>query len=392
MDKFTVGTHDVPPTRPRQNSHLSAIVLAAGKSTRMGEPKQLLPIDGKPLLEHILVSLRASKLNEIVVVLGHAADAIRQRVDLHDVKVAENKNYEQGMGSSLGVGVSALAEGTDGVLVVLADQPFVRSETYVQLIDQYRYSKAQVVIPTYRGFRGNPVLLDRSVFPEVMSLNGDIGCRAIFGNHANGITKVAVEDIGILLDIDTKEDFHRLQRYGDRDSEREKQIDAVDLSNRGIPEHDQSARARDNVVLVGAEPVVMALAKLAKVLRLRVTVIDPMLRAPDLPDADEVINSLDFSQLSTAQSCFVVIASRGRFDEEAIEQAFEAGIGYVALVANRKRAEEVRKRLQEKGHGPEKLERLHAPAGLEIGAETAEESALSILAEIVSVMRKDKGK
>ena len=125
----------------------------------MGEPKQLLPLNGKPLLEHTLANLRNVKLNEIVVVVGCGADSVRKRVDLHDIKVVENKDYEQGMGNSLGVGLSAVAEATDGVLVVLADQPFVHSETYTQLIDQYRQSDAQVVIPTYRGFRGNPVLL-----------------------------------------------------------------------------------------------------------------------------------------------------------------------------------------------------------------------------------------
>jgi len=374
--------------RPRQNSLIGAVVLAAGKSTRMGEPKQLLPLNGKPLLEHTLSNLRKVKLNEIVVVVGCGADPVRKRVDLRDIKVVENKDYERGIGSSLGVGVSALAEASDGVLIVLADQPFVRSETYEQLIDQYRQSDAQVVIPTYRGFRGNPVLLDRSVFPEVMALSGDIGCRAIFGEHSDGITKVAVDDIGILLDIDTKDDFHRLQRYGDSDSEPDQQIDAVDLSNRTIPEHPESARARDNIILVGTEPAIMALAKLAKILKFRVTVIDPLLRVSDLPEADEVLNSLSFSQLPTAQSCYVVIASRGRFDEEAIEQAFEADFDYVALVANRKRAEEVRSRLHRKGHAPEKLERLRAPAGFDIGAKTAEEIALSILSEIVSVRRK----
>ena len=376
--------------RPRQNSLIGAVVLAAGKSTRMGEPKQLLPLNGKPLLEHTLANLRNVKLNEIVVVVGCGADSVRKRVDLHDIKVVENKDYEQGMGNSLGVGLSAVAEATDGVLVVLADQPFVHSETYTQLIDQYRQSDAQVVIPTYRGFRGNPVLLDRSVFPEVMALNGDVGCRAIFGNHSEGITKVAVDDIGILLDIDTKDDFNRLQGYGD--SERDQQIHAVDLSNRVFPESDESKRARGNIILVGTEPVVMALAKLAKILLFRVTVFDPLLRLSDLPEADQVLNSLDFSHLANARSCYVVIASRGKFDEEAIEQAFAADVPYLGLVVNRKRAEVVRRCLHEKGHTPEKLDKVRSPAGIDIGANTPEEIALGILAEIVSVMRKDEEK
>ena len=207
--------------RTRQNPIISAVVLAAGKSTRMGQPKQLLLWNGKPLLEHALANLRNVKLNEIVVVVGCGADAVRKQVDLHDIKVVENRDYELGMGRSLGVGVSAVAEATDAALIVLADQPFVRPETYRQLIGQYRQSDAQVIIPTYRGFRGNPVLLDRAVFSEVMALNGDVGCRAIFGKHSDGITKVAVDDIGILLDIDTHDDLNRLRGYGDGDSERD---------------------------------------------------------------------------------------------------------------------------------------------------------------------------
>ena len=375
--------------RPRQNSLIGAVVLAAGKSTRMGEPKQLLPLNGRPLLEHTLANLRNVKLNEIVVVLGCDADAVWKRVDLHGIKVVENKNYEKGMGNSLGIGVSALAEATDGALIVLADQPFVRPETYEWLIDQYRQSDAEIVIPTYRGFRGNPVLLDRSVFPEVMALSGDVGCRAIFGDHSSGIAKVAVDDIGIVLDIDTKDDFARLRRYRAGVEGIDTQLDAADLTNRTIAENGAPSHATNNLILVGSEPVVVALAKLARILQFRVTLLDPLLRASDLPEAHEVLNSLDLSRrLQEASNCYMVIASRGRFDEEAIEQAFEADIGYIALVANRKRADEVRTRLRENGHEPKKLARLRSPAGLNIGANTAEEIALSILAEIVSVSRK----
>ena len=354
----------------------------------MGELKQLLPWNGRPLLEHTLANLRNIKLNEIVVVLGCGADAVRKRVDLHDIKVVENKNYEQGMGNSLSVGVCALAEATDGVLIVLADQPFVQSETYDQLIDQYRQSDAQIVVPTYRGFRGNPVLLDRSVFPEVMALNGDVGCRAIFGDHSDGIRKVAVGDVGILLDIDNKHDLATLRQYRAGVREIDHQSDAVDLSNRILPENDASSQANNNLVLVGSEPVVVALAKLARILQFRVTLVDPLLRASDLPEAHEVLNSLDLSHIPGGANCYMVIASRGRFDEEAIEQAFEADVGYVALVANRKRADEVRRRLEEKGHAPKKLARLRSPAGLDIGANTAQEIALSIMAEIVYASRK----
>jgi xanthine dehydrogenase accessory factor len=127
---------------------------------------------------------------------------------------------------------------------------------------------------------------------------------------------------------------------------------------------------------------------MARILQFRVTLLDPLLRASDLPEAHEVLNSLDLSHIPKGPDCYMVIASRGRFDEEAIEQALEADVGYIALVANRKRAAELRRRLEEKGQAPKKLARLRSPAGLDIGANTAEEIALSILAEIVYVSRK----
>ena len=118
------------------------------------------------------------------------------------------------MSTSLRAGLAALDKNIDAALIVLGDQPFIRPETLDRIIDQYRRSDAKIVIPVFQGFRGNPVLLDRSVFHEVMSLQGDIGCRAIFGNHLDEIVKAEVDDRGILLDIDSKDDYERLKDFG----------------------------------------------------------------------------------------------------------------------------------------------------------------------------------
>jgi len=306
------------------------------------------------------------------------------------MRVCLNPEYEQGMGSSLRVGLSALEPQIDGALIVLADQPFVRSRTYDRIIDAYCESEAEIVVPVYRGFRGNPVLLDRSVFPEVMVLTGDVGCRAVFGDHIGGIVKVSVEDIGVLLDIDNEEDYARLQEYGGRKDGNERMLRAVDLQGRTLLEAGGASDGQGSLIVVGGEPVAIAVARLAKVLQFCVTVVDPLLRASDLPEADEVVNSLEFPVLPGDSDRYVVIASRGRFDQEAIEQALAAEIGYVGLVANRKRAEEVRRRLQANGHSNNALAALRAPAGLDIAANTPEEIALSILAEIVSLRRKNR--
>src|SRR5262249_19656035 len=197
-----------------------AIVLAAGASTRMGMIKQLLRMDGRPLLQHVLDYVRASEVSEIVLVLGASADAIQREIDVQGVRVVVNENYVQGMGTSLRAGLSAVAPEAEAAVIVLADQPFVQPSTVNQLIEEHRKTKAQIVIPTYRGFRGNPVLLDRAVFPEVMMLSGDIGCRAIFGDHLEGIVKLPVEDVGILLDIDRQGDVEALRRAADRAARR----------------------------------------------------------------------------------------------------------------------------------------------------------------------------
>ena len=131
-----------------------------------------------------------------------------------------------------------------------------------------------------------------------------------------------------------------------------------------------------------------ALAKLGRLLKFTVTVVDPLLGAGELPEADRVLHALDFSVLPANPDRHVVVASRGTCDEEAIEQALQANSVYVALVAKKKRGEEVLRGLGLKGIAAEKLASVRVPAGLEIGADTPEEIALSIMAEIVSERRK----
>ncbi len=350
----------------------------------MGEPKQLLCLGGRTVLGQTLENVRTSCVEQIVLVLGFAADVIARQIEVEGVTVVINEQFSEGMGSSLRTGIATLSPGIDAALIVLADQPFVRPATLNQLIDRYIESNAQIAIPIYRGFRGNPVLLDRSVFAEVTAVTGDIGCRAIFGHHTEGIVKVPVDDVGILLDIDNKSDFERLQRFAAGKESATTVIEAADLSSREITESASHSAAKDDLVLVGAEPVILALAKLGKLLGFRVTVVDPLLDIADLPDIDLVLNALDFSHLPPSSTRYVVVASRGRFDEEAVEQGLQANVTYLGLVANKKRAQEVLRNLEANGRPPERLRTVHAPAGLDISAESPQEIALSIMAQIVS--------
>jgi CTP:molybdopterin cytidylyltransferase MocA len=374
--------------RARSDSRIAAVVLAAGKSSRMGETKQLIRLGGGTLLERVIDTVESSGVDDIVVVLGHEANQILRTLAGRKLRTVVNDAYREGMGTSLRAGISVLPPETAAAMIVLADQPFVRPETLKLLMDQYRNSGAQIVIPMYKGFRGNPVVLDRSVFPEVMALEGDIGCRAVFGDHLEGIVKTPVEDVGILLDLDSKEDLERLTNFRDAGAEQTALLRPADLQGREIPEPDGSEHR--GLVIVGREPVGIAIAKIAKWMNFTVTLVDPLATLEEVPEADRVLHALDFSELPAYLSRYVVVASRGRFDEEAVDEALRSASAYVGLVANRKRAEEIRRSLESKVRTTESLAKVRAPAGLDIGARTPEEIALSIMAEIVLESRKPR--
>ena len=372
------------------NHRVGVVVLAAGRSTRMGEAKQLLRLGESIVLSKTLENVRAAGVDEVVLVLGFSAQTIRQQLSISAIdslKVVVNQAYERGMASSLREGLSALDPQTGAALVVLADQPFIRPETIDRIIDRYCRSNAQIVIPLHKGFRGNPVLLDRSVFPEVMALDGDVGCRAIFGSHLEGIVKFEVDDVGILLDIDNPDDYERLRRFGQSGEGERALIEAADREGRELPGLEDSRVeniSSDELIVVGSEQVAMALVNLGQLLKFTVTVVDPLLEVSELPPGVTLLNSLDFSLLPPNRKRYVVVASRGKFDEEAIEQALHAQSAYVGLVTSKKRGQEILRSLEHRGESPEKLAAVLAPAGLNIGADSPEEIALSIAAEIVS--------
>lgn len=201
--------------RSEGNRRVGAVILAAGKSSRMGEAKQLLRLGEKTVLGQTVENVRAARLDEIVIVLGAAAEAIREQLPaelLGEARVLVNPEYETGMASSLQAGLAALGSDVEAALIVLGDQPFVRPSTLDRIVEEYRRTWAEIVIPMHEGARGNPVLLDRSVFAKAMTLEGDVGCRAIFAKHREGVVYVDVEDPGVLLDIDSREDYERLRQ------------------------------------------------------------------------------------------------------------------------------------------------------------------------------------
>jgi len=372
------------------NQAVTAIVLAAGMSRRMGVPKQLLPSGDKTLVERVLESVGNSSVGEIVLVLGHAADQIREQIPGEGIRIIVNKAYQEGMGSSLRVGIGAIGSDTQAALIVLADQPFVRSATLDRMIEHYQRFRPQIILPTYRGFRGNPVLLDRSVFAEVATVRGDIGCRAIFGNHLEEIARLEVDDPGILLDVDTPEDLERLATSACLPGV--PPTPPAQLEIRTPLREADAQSVQPELVVVGKDAVGIALVKLARLLGFTTTVVDAFLSPGALPEADRILHVLDFSLLPECGDRSFVVASRGQFDEEALEQALGSDALYVGLLANSKRSEELRESLRRKGISSDRLGRMHAPAGIQIGAQEPGEIALSILAEVVGARRRGEQK
>ncbi|MBX3070212.1 MAG: nucleotidyltransferase family protein [Thermomicrobiales bacterium] len=185
---------------------VGAIILAAGSGSRAGVTKQLLELRGKPLLQHAIDNVAASRVDTGVVVLGHDAEAVDAAIDPGDFTVVVNEGYASGQASSLIAGVWALPEWCDAAIVVLGDQPGVDAAVIDQVIDAATRSESKIVIATWQGVRGNPVLFQASLFPEIAQLTGDTGARALFQRYPDEIEAV---EFGrpMPLDVDTLEDY-----------------------------------------------------------------------------------------------------------------------------------------------------------------------------------------
>ncbi|MBU1208618.1 MAG: molybdenum cofactor cytidylyltransferase [Proteobacteria bacterium] len=188
---------------------ISAIVLAAGEAKRMGRAKLLLPWQGKTVLEHVLDQLLHSQVDEIILVLGHEAEQIRKKIPAQDIKIAINPDYQEGMSASLRQGLMIIDEKAEAFLVVLGDQPGISKEIINQLIQAFHHPRHPkgIILPTYRGIRGHPVLFSSQYRKEVLKLKGDVGGRQILKDHPEEILELEMSTDAVLYDIDTPEDY-----------------------------------------------------------------------------------------------------------------------------------------------------------------------------------------
>jgi molybdenum cofactor cytidylyltransferase len=191
--------------------HVAAVVLAAGGAARFGKLKQLLPWGSGTLLTQVVDTALASSARPVVVVLGAQAEACRTALGERPVQVVVNPAWTQGQSTSVQAALAVLPSYVDATLFLLADQPAMQSSTLEALIARYRTTRAPLVWPEFQGQRGNPVLFDHSLFPELMALRGDVGGRAVLQGHIAEAERVSVFDAGILTDIDTPDDYYKFR-------------------------------------------------------------------------------------------------------------------------------------------------------------------------------------
>ena len=186
---------------------ISAILLAAGESNRMGQPKQLMPFGQSTIVERTIDNLLNSAVSETIVVLGYRDEEIRKTISGKPVKIAINPGYQQGMSTSIIAGLKQIDKRAQAVLIALGDQPFVGSQTINNLLEAFIANKRGIIIPIYQGRRGNPIIFAIRYKGELLNLKGDVGGREIIKRHPDDVLEVAVNCEGVLLDMDTAENY-----------------------------------------------------------------------------------------------------------------------------------------------------------------------------------------
>jgi molybdenum cofactor cytidylyltransferase len=189
---------------------IAAVVLAAGGSTRMGRPKLALPVRGEPMIRRVARAAQESRCREVIVVLGTHAEIYRPLLDGLDVRIVMNTDPGEGMGSSIRVGVAAIAPEAAGVVILLADQPFVTGEIINRLLKAAVAQRRPIVASAYGNTTGPPVYFGREMFPALLALSGDQGARSVIEAHPAESIAVPIPD-AIAVDVDTIGDLESIE-------------------------------------------------------------------------------------------------------------------------------------------------------------------------------------
>lgn len=192
---------------------VSAVVLAAGLSTRMGRNKLLLNFKDKPLIARLVDTLLGSKIDEVIVVLGHEIEKVRAELQGKPVRLVHNPDYREGLSTSVRTGVDAVSPDADGIMICLADQPLLEPADVNQIVAAFADAKKvnkSIVVPFFEGERGNPVILDASLRVAILGIVGDVGCKGVIKRYPEKVYALEMENDHVVRDVDDVKAYERL--------------------------------------------------------------------------------------------------------------------------------------------------------------------------------------
>jgi molybdenum cofactor cytidylyltransferase len=218
MDLRPLPREEAPATQrvgaaPRSAPTIAALVLAAGRSRRMAPHNKLLVADktGKPMIARVVDNVLSSKARPVLVVTGHQADQVQHALGGRPVRYVHAPEYAEGLSASLKAGIAAVPEECAAALVCLGDMPLVTGRMIDRLLSAYDPDEGRlIVLPTFRGKQGNPMLWDREFFSEILEISGDSGARFLLGQHLESVAEVEMADDAVLRDFDTTESLNTL--------------------------------------------------------------------------------------------------------------------------------------------------------------------------------------
>ena len=195
--------------RLKENNQITAILLAAGGSSRLGQPKQLVQFKNGFLINYILDQITHAGISDIRIILGSHFSDIKEHIKDKSFEVIHNPNWKEGVSSSIKCGLNNLKPGIEAVLIFIVDQPFLDPKLIAKIVKKFRTSKANIIAACVSGQIVHPVLYRRVVFAKLLELEGDIGGKAIFGNQL--VETINWDDEKLLLDIDSIDDLRKIK-------------------------------------------------------------------------------------------------------------------------------------------------------------------------------------
>ena len=195
----------------RSRGRIACIILAAGRSTRFGRIKQLYRVKGKSLVQRAIEAANNSSADYVLLVLGANCSEILSRTDLGRAELVLNRNYVEGQATSIKCGILNLPEDSTGAILMVADQPFLKSSHLDKMIQEFRNRSESIVVLGHEGEPRNPVLVPRDLFPKLLRIRGDVGARNIVRKYAK-VRLIEIHDGAVFLDIDTMHAASRLKR------------------------------------------------------------------------------------------------------------------------------------------------------------------------------------